>query len=93
MAASCLGLGAAGWGSGCRFSERASVEDQIVPKLKSHSGAKKRFKLTGTGKVKRSQSMKRHILTSKTKKRKRHLRKGVLVSPAMAKEVRKMISA
>lgn len=75
------------------FSERASSEGKIVPKLKSHSGAKKRFKLTGTGKVTRSQSMKRHILTSKTKKRKRHLRKGVLVSPAMAKEVRKMISA
>ena len=75
------------------FFEWTSDEGKIVPKLKSHSGAKKRFKLTGTGKVKRSQSMKRHILTSKTKKRKRHLRKGVLVSPAMAKEVRKMISA
>jgi len=68
------------------------VEGSIVPKLKSHRGAKKRFKLTGTGKVKRNQSMKRHILTSKTTKRKRHLRKGVLVSPAMAKAVRKMIS-
>jgi large subunit ribosomal protein L35 len=84
-----------GWmgGADVCFSEKASGEGKIVPKLKSHSGAKKRFKLTGTGKVKRSQSMKRHILTSKTKKRKRHLRKGVLVSPAMAKEVRKMISA
>ena len=68
------------------------VEGSIVPKLKSHRGAKKRFKLTGTGKVKRNQSMKRHILTSKTTKRKRHLRKGVLVSPTMAKEIRKMIS-
>ncbi|MCI0628928.1 MAG: 50S ribosomal protein L35 [Acidobacteria bacterium] len=63
-----------------------------MQKLKSHRGAKKRFKLTGTGKVKRYQSMKRHILTSKTTKRKRHLRKGVLVSPAMAKAVRTMIS-
>jgi large subunit ribosomal protein L35 len=68
------------------------AEGSIVPKLKSHRGAKKRFKLTGTGKVKRNQSMKRHILTSKTTKRKRHLRKGVLVSPTMAKEIRKMIS-
>jgi large subunit ribosomal protein L35 len=67
-------------------------EGSIVPKQKSHRGAKKRFSLTGTGKVKRNQSMKRHILTSKTTKRKRHLRKGVLVSPTMAKEIRKMIS-
>jgi large subunit ribosomal protein L35 len=67
-------------------------EGSIVPKQKSHRGAKKRFSLTGTGKVKRNQSMKRHILTSKTTKRKRHLRKSVLVSPTMAKEIRKMIS-
>jgi large subunit ribosomal protein L35 len=70
----------------------AGPEGSIVPKQKSHRGAKKRFSLTGTGKVKRNQSMKRHILTSKTTKRKRHLRKGVLVSPTMAKEIRKMIS-
>ena len=45
-----------------------------MPKLKTHSGAKKRFNLTKTGKVKRAQAYKSHILTKKTTKRTRHLR-------------------
>ena len=60
-------------------------------KQKSKRGAKKRFKLTATGKVKRGQSMKRHILTKKSQGRKRSLRKGVLVSDADAANVRQMI--
>ena len=44
-----------------------------MPKLKSHSGAKKRFNLTKTGKVKRAKAFKSHILTKKTKKQKRNL--------------------
>ncbi len=60
-------------------------------KLKSKRGAAKRFKLTATGKVKRFQSMKRHILTKKAKGRKRGLAKAVLVSDADVKNVRKMI--
>ncbi len=60
-------------------------------KIKSKRGAKKRFKLTATGKVKRGQSMKRHILTKKAQGRKRGLRKGVLVSDADAPNVRRMI--
>ena len=60
-------------------------------KLKSHRGAKKRFKLTATGKVKRSQSMKRHILTKKSQGRKRGLRKSVLVSDADTPAVKRMI--
>ena len=60
-------------------------------KQKSKRGAKKRFKLTATGKVKRGQSMKRHILTKKSQGRKRSLRKGVLVSDADAANVRAMI--
>jgi large subunit ribosomal protein L35 len=51
-------------------------------KLKTHRGAAKRFKKTATGKYKRGQSFKRHILTSKTTQRKRGLRKSVLVSDA-----------
>lgn len=47
-----------------------------MPKLKTHSGAKKRFKLTKTGKVKRAKAFKSHILNKKTTKRKRNLRKG-----------------
>jgi large subunit ribosomal protein L35 len=60
-------------------------------KLKSKRGAKKRFKLTATGKVKRSQSMKRHILTKKAQGRKRSLKKSVLVSDADTPNVRRMI--
>ena len=49
-------------------------------KLKTHRGAAKRFKKTATGKFKRASAFKRHILTSKTTKRKRSLRKSTLVS-------------
>lgn len=62
-----------------------------MPKLKSHRGAAKRFKKTATGKFKRSKAYKSHILTKKTAKRKRHLREGVLVSPADAKNVGRML--
>jgi len=55
-----------------------------VPKQKTHKGAAKRFKVTGTGKVIRNQAMHSHILTKKTTKRKRKLRKSVEVSPAFA---------
>src|SRR5712692_3982168 len=51
-----------------------------MPKLKTHKGAAKRFKKTGTGKVKRSKAYLRHILTSKAKKRKRHFRSPSLTS-------------
>ncbi len=47
-------------------------------KLKTNSGAKKRFKLTKNGKVKRSNACKRHLLVGKTTKRKRHLRKATI---------------
>jgi len=62
-----------------------------MPKLKTHSSSKKRFNITGTGKVKRNKAFKSHLLTSKTAKRKRGLRKSTLVSDAEAKTVRKMI--
>jgi len=61
--------------------------------MKSHRGAKKRFKLTAKGHVKRSHSLANHILTKKTQKRKRNLRKQVLVHESMEKAVRRMISA
>jgi len=47
-----------------------------MPKMKTHSGAKKRFRLTKTGKVKRAKAYKNHILNKKSTKRKRGLRKG-----------------
>lgn len=62
-----------------------------MPKLKSHSGSKKRFKITATGKVKRTQGYKNHILTKKTTKRKRNLRKGVIASDANTFAIKQML--
>lgn len=53
-----------------------------MPKLKTHSGAKKRFKKTGSGKYRRAQTQRRHILTSKASKVKRKLRMPSMVSKA-----------
>lgn len=68
-------------------------KENILPKQKTHRGAAKRFKLTAKGKVKRGHSMRSHILTKKTTKRKRKLRKSGLVSPAFSKLIRGMISS
>ncbi|MFZ1133637.1 MAG: 50S ribosomal protein L35 [Candidatus Korobacteraceae bacterium] len=62
-----------------------------MPKLKTHSGAAKRFKKTATGKFKRGHAFKRHILTSKTTKRKRHLDTDSMVDKADQKKVARMI--
>lgn len=64
-----------------------------MPKMKSNRGAAKTFKATGTGKFKRKQSLKRHILTKKSSKRIRHLRGTTLVAEADAKRVRRMLVA
>ena len=62
-----------------------------MPKMKTRSGAKKRFRFTASGKVKRAKAFRSHILTSKTTKRKRHLRKGTLVSKQEQKAVSMML--
>lgn len=62
-----------------------------VPKLKTHRGAAKRFKKTGTGKLLRSQAFKQHILTSKTRKRKRGLRGTTTVAAVDAPRLRRML--
>ena len=59
--------------------------------MKSNRGARKRFKLTATGKVKRKKQNKRHILTGKSKKRKRHLRKSSLVSKSDSARITEML--
>ncbi len=59
--------------------------------MKSRSGAKKRFRFTASGKIKRSKAYRSHILTSKTTKRKRQLRKGTLVSKQEQKAVSMML--
>ncbi|HLG17978.1 MAG TPA: 50S ribosomal protein L35 [Blastocatellia bacterium] len=61
-----------------------------MPKLKTHKGAAKRFRLTATGKVKRGHSHARHILTKKTAKRKRNLDLDVMVSSADEPGVKRM---
>lgn len=62
-----------------------------MPKMKSNSGAGKRFKVTGTGKVVRAKAYKSHILTSKTTKRKRNLRKSELVHSANMYNMRRLL--
>jgi large subunit ribosomal protein L35 len=62
-----------------------------MPKMKSRSGAKKRFAKTATGKIKRASAYRSHILTSKTTKRKRKLRKRSLVSSADQRAVTIML--
>ena len=62
-----------------------------MPKMKSHSGSKKRFRLTGTGKVKRGHVGHSHILTKKNTKRKRRLRGAAYVSRAQEKTIRNLI--
>ncbi len=62
-----------------------------MPKLKTKKGVKKRFKLTKTGKVKRQKSGKRHILTKKSRKRKRSLRKATTVDKTFQKKVRALL--
>lgn len=62
-----------------------------MPKMKTNRGAAKRFKKTGTGKIKRSKAFASHILTKKSTKRKRGLRKGDLVDPANAKNLKKIL--
>ena len=63
----------------------------IMPKVKTNSSAKKRFKVTGTGKITHQKSFKRHILTKKSKKRKRNLRKDGEVAKANLDFVKRLL--
>jgi large subunit ribosomal protein L35 len=64
-----------------------------MPKMKSSRSAAKRFRLTATGKVRRNQAFARHILTKKTRKRKRGLRHTALVSRADSRRMKKLLLA
>ncbi|HEX9727236.1 MAG TPA: 50S ribosomal protein L35 [Gemmatimonadales bacterium] len=64
-----------------------------MPKQKTKRAAMKRFKLTGTGKVKRFRAFKSHILTKKHPKRKRHLRKATLMSSADQGRIKRLLQA
>jgi len=62
-----------------------------MPKIKSNKGASKRFRRTGTGKIKANSAYTSHILTSKTTKRKRNLRKSKTLAPGDAKRIKVML--
>ncbi|AFR05820.1 MULTISPECIES: 50S ribosomal protein L35 [Nocardiopsis] len=62
-----------------------------MPKNKSHSGAKDRFKVTGSGKIMRRRANKNHILEHKTSKRKRKLSNEAVLSPADTKNIKKLL--
>jgi len=74
------------------FSRTAQkAESQEMPKLKTHRGAAKRFKKTAGGKFVRSKAFKQHILTSKSSKRKRHMRGTEVVAKADAAKLARML--
>lgn len=62
-----------------------------MTKLKTHKGAAKRFKKTGTGKIKRRHAFARHILTSKARSRKRRLTQGVMADPTNVPAIKEML--
>lgn len=63
-----------------------------MPKVKTHSSAKKRFRVTGSGKIKRFQARTSHLMRKKTTKAKRNLRGSTLVSKGDEKRVRKLLN-
>jgi large subunit ribosomal protein L35 len=62
-----------------------------MPKIKTNRSAAKRFRKTGTGKIKRMKPNASHILTKKTTKRKRHLRKSTIINPSDVRRIEKML--
>jgi len=62
-----------------------------MPKMKTNSGAKKRFKLTGSGKIKRNKAFKRHILTKKSTERKKRLGQSTLVHESDEKRIKNLL--
>jgi len=62
-----------------------------MPKMKTHRGAAKRFKITASGKIKRFHAFRSHILTKKSAKRKRNLRKAAIMSASDAQRLIKML--
>jgi large subunit ribosomal protein L35 len=76
----------------CNAAIRVSVKRALImPKVKTNSSAKKRFKVTGTGKITHQKSFKRHILTKKSKKRKRNMRIDGLVAKPNVDFVKRLL--
>ncbi|CAB4913397.1 MAG: 50S ribosomal protein L35 [Actinobacteria bacterium] len=62
-----------------------------MPKMKTHSGAKKRFRVTGSGKIMREQANRRHLLEHKTSRRTRRLAVDQVVAPSDVKKIKKLL--
>jgi large subunit ribosomal protein L35 len=73
------------------FTNTISEGEKHVPKLKTNRGAAKRFKKTGTGKIKAKRAFARHILTKKSANRKRALRTGKFIEGSDSKGIKKLI--
>jgi len=73
------------------FSVELVITGIIMPKLRTHKGAKKRLKVTGTGKILRRKSHTGHLFTNKTAKRKRNLRKSALIHKNDEKRMKKLL--
>ncbi len=67
-------------------------ESYTMPKMKTHSSAKKRFTVTGSGKVKRNRARMRHLMRKKTTKAKRHLRNGVVVDQSEHARIERLLA-
>ena len=77
--------------SGGPFCFAAAQGEWAMPKMKTHKASKKRFRVTGTGKLKRTQAGKKHLLSHKTGKRKRQLREAIVDAGKLAKKYREMM--
>ena len=73
------------------FSGVRAIVGASMPKMKTHSGAKKRFKVTAKGKVRARHAMRSHILTKKNAKRKRRLAAPLIVDDADAPKIKKLL--
>jgi large subunit ribosomal protein L35 len=73
------------------FCETTRLGEEAMPKMKTNRGAAKRFKATGSGKIVRCKAFTSHILTKKSTKRKRNLRKDDLVDSANLKGIRRLV--
>jgi large subunit ribosomal protein L35 len=72
-------------------SAEAEHDESVMPKVKTNRAAKKRFRKTGGGKIKRNSAFRRHLLTSKPPGRKRRLRKAAYVHPSDERELQKLL--
>ncbi len=76
----------------CTFALRFKNTFFDMPKMKTHSSAKKRFTVTGKGKVKRNRARMRHLMRKKTTKAKRHLRSGVVVDRSEHARIERLLA-